>query len=406
MRLRERVLVAGVFLRCVGRLPWRHLVYMARCMRWERPRWHNGRLYVNTFFPPLGSAAFERFLASVIARRRAPYSTYLAVTDACPFRCPHCSYGNHAAGRMDTDRAIELIRQIADLGTVTIGFTGGEPLLREDLSDLVSEATGAGCETILFTTGHGLTPGRALELATAGLGCLMVGMESDDPGRHDAVRGVKGSFAEAVGAVELSLEAGLYTAVSTVAAREKIGDGTIERLVRLGQRMGVHEFRVLEPAATGSLLGGAGAVLTAAESQRLADFHKRWNRRERGPAVCAFSHMESDAMFGCGAGFHHLFIDAAGNVCPCDLTPLSFGNALDEPLEAIWRRMGEVFARPRRGCVMKELGGAVAESAQGGELPLGPEVSCRLCGQLRKTALPTIYRNLWAKRGSSTEISR
>jgi MoaA/NifB/PqqE/SkfB family radical SAM enzyme len=398
MRLRERVLIGQTFLRCLGRLPLRHLLYMARCMRWERPHLHNGRLYVNTFFPPLPSAAFERFLASVIAGRRVPYSTYLAVTDVCPYRCGHCSYGLHTPGRLDTPRMLDLIRQIAALGTVTLGLTGGEPLLREELEDLVSEAAQAGCETILFTTGHTLTPGRAALLASSGLSVMMIGMESDDPAEHDAIRGAAGSFAEGARAVELSLEAGLYTAISTVATREKARNRVIGRMARMARRMGVHEFRILEPAPTGRLLGGEDVTLTEVQSQQLADFHKQWNRRGDGPAVCAFSHLESDAMFGCGAGWHHLFIDAAGNVCPCDLTPLSFGSVLDEPLEAIWRRMGEVFGRPRRGCVMKELGGEIYRTARGAPLPLEPDQSLPLCRTLHPTDLPTIYRNLFAGR--------
>lgn len=400
MRLRERLLIAQTFLRCVGRLPWRHLLYMARCMRWERPRVHNGRLYVNTFFPPLGSAAFERFLDSVIARRRVPYSTYLAVTDACPFRCPHCSYAGRGPAQLTTAQACDLIQQIAALGTVTLGFTGGEPLLRGDLEDLVSDAVQAGCETILFTTGHTLSPARALELASAGLGCVTVGLESDNPSAHDGVRGVGGSFAEAVAAVEHALDAGLYTAVSTVATRDKLQGGVIERMARMTRRLGAHEFRILEPAPTGGWLGGESEILTPDESRQLVDFHKQWNRREKSPAICAFSHLESPAMFGCGAGFHHLFIDAAGNVCPCDLTPLAFGNALEEPLEAIWQRLGETFPHPRRGCVMKELCASIYEAAPTGPLPLDPSASRQLCRQLRPTGLPTIYENLFSRRRS------
>ena len=99
-------------------------------------------MWVNTFFPPYPSAAFDRFLGAVLERRRVPFSTYFAVTDECPYRCPHCSYGKHQKGSLDTEGAKDVIRQIESLGTAMIGFTGGEPLMREDIVELVDYVGG------------------------------------------------------------------------------------------------------------------------------------------------------------------------------------------------------------------------------------------------------------------------
>ncbi|AQT67794.1 Antilisterial bacteriocin subtilosin biosynthesis protein AlbA [Anaerohalosphaera lusitana] len=394
MKLRDWVLLTPIFLRCLGKLPLRHLLYLAKQFRNEQPKRHETGLHVNAFFPPYPSKAFDRFLDSVIERRRVPYSVYFAVTDRCPFDCPHCSYGMHQAGEMGTEEAVEVIEQIKSLGTPTIGFTGGEPLLRDDIVELV-RACGDELASVMFTTGCGLDSQLADELRRAGLGCIMIGMESSDAGEHDAVRGVEGSFEQAIRTVELSRSAGLYTAVSTVATREKVRSGQIEKLARLAGEYGVHEFRVLEPVPTGSFCKQENEVLGSEESERLADFHKRWNRRNKGPAVSGFSYLESDEMFGCGAGFHHLFIDAVGNVCPCDLTPLSFGNVLDESLESIWLRMGETFELPRCGCLMKDICGQTYVLKNAQELPIDPERSLKVCEAVKKDGpLPKVYKNL------------
>ncbi|MBN1846153.1 MAG: radical SAM protein [Sedimentisphaerales bacterium] len=398
MRLRDWITLAPVFFRCIGKLPASHLWYLARQFRSEHPHRHRGRLYVNSFFPPYPSRPFARFLDAVINRRRVPYSTYVAVTDACPYHCPHCSYGRHQKGSLGTGQALEIIRQTKSLGTITIGFTGGEPLLRDDIVELV-ESVGDEVATILFTTGHRLTSDLAGRLRQAGLDCLMIGIESDEAGEHDAVRGVAGSFDEAMAAISLSREAGLYTALSTVATKEKIKNGQVLRLARLAQRRGVQEFRVLEPVPTGNLYANAEQVLSPAESRELAEFHKEWNRKNRGPAISGFSYLESDEMFGCGAGFHHLFIDAVGNVCPCDLTPLSFGNVLDEPLEEIWLKMDEWFDLPRCGCLMKEICTQIADLAKGRKFPLDRQASMNVCNSLeRPGCLPRVYQNLFKGR--------
>jgi len=398
MKLHDWLKLSPVFLKCLGKLPASHLWYLAKQFRNEHPHHHNGRLYVNTFFPPYPSRPFDRFLDAAIERKRLPYSTYFAVTDKCPYNCPHCSYGLHKKGSLPTEQALNVIAQIKSLGTVTIGFTGGEPLLREDIVELVGSVSDE-VATIMFTTGHRLNKELARRLMDADLDCIMIGIESDDPAEHDKVRGGAGSFDEAVKAISISLEAGLYTAISTVGTKEKIQNGQIQKLARLAQSHNVHEFRVLEPIPTGSSYNQKDQVLSEDESKELADFHKQWNRKNRGPAISGFSYLESEEMFGCGAGFHHLFIDAIGNVCPCDLTPLAFGNVLDEPLEKIWLKMGHMFDSPRCQCLMKDICKKTSNLTDSRQLPLDVEQSLELCRAVDKSdKLPKVYKNLFKGR--------
>ena len=398
MKLYEWLTFAPVFWKCFGKLPAKHLLYMAKQVRYENPHAVNGRIHINSFFPPYPSKAFDKFLEAVINGWRVPFSTYFAVTDKCPYKCPHCSYGRHVTGSLDTRQALNVIGQIQSIGTVTLGFTGGEPLLRDDIADLV-KATGDDMATVMFSTGYNLTADLAKKLFNAGLDCMTIGIESDDAEKHDTIRGVKGSFNTALSAIDLSLKAGLYTAISTIASRDKLHSGTLERLAALATERGVHEFRILEPIPTGSFSGENSEVLTPEESRKIAEFHKQSNRKGTGPAIASFAHLESDAMFGCGAGFHHLFIDAVGNVCPCDLTPLKLGNVLEQPLADIWTKMSEWFDLPRCGCLMKRLCTETDAFEDVAQLPLCTARSEELCGRLqRDEKLPQVFANLFKNR--------
>ena len=156
---------------------------------------------------------------------------------------------------------------------------------------------------------------------------------------------------------------------------------------------------MLEPIPTGSFYNQKDEVLSEDESKELADFHKQWNRKNSGPAISGFSYLESEEMFGCGAGFHHLFVDAIGNVCPCDLTPLSFGNVLDEPLEKIWLKMGQLFDLPRCECLMKEICKKTSNLKDSQQLPLDLEKSFDLCQSVNTgDKLPKVYKNLFKDR--------
>lgn len=398
MKLCDWLKFAPVFWKCFGKLPARHLLYMAKQVRYENPHSVNGRVHINSFFPPYPSKAFDKFLEAVLNGWRVPFSTYFAITDKCPYHCPHCSYGKHIRGELGTEQAMEIIRQIKSIGTVTLGFTGGEPLMRKDIADLV-RAAGDDTATVMFSTGCNLTADLAKKLFDAGLDCMTIGIESDDPQKHDTIREVKGSFNTAIQAIELSLNADLYTAISTIGSRDKLYNGTLERLAQLATERGVHEFRILEPIPTGSYSGQDSQILTAEESRQIAEFHKQWNRTGKGPAIAGFAHLESDAMFGCGAGFHHLFIDALGNVCPCDLTPLKLGNVLEEPLYDIWAKMSQWFDLPRCGCLMKKLCTETDVFEDAVQLPLCKEKSSQLCNRLQPDEkLPKVFENLFRHR--------
>ncbi len=397
MRFRDWITLSPLFFRSIGKLPARHLFYLGRQLRNENPQRHNGRLYINSFFPPYPSKAFDKFFDAVLNKKRIPYSTYFAVTPDCPYKCPHCSYGGRGKTRLDTKQVLDVIRQIKSLGTTIIGFTGGEPLLRTDIAELVKEASSE-CATVIFTTGHNLNKALALKLKEAGLDCIMIGIESPNRDEHDRIRGVSGSFNEAVCAIQMARQANLYTAISTIGTKEKILSGQIELLAQLAQRMSVMEFRILEPVATGGSWGKDNVFLDGQQSQRLCDFHKKWNRKKKKPAVAAFSYLESKEMFGCGAGYHHLFIDSSGEVCPCDLTPLSFGNCLTENLESIWTEMGQVFNQPRTSCFMKSLC-RDKSCLKENKLPLEKEKSVSLCQQFAASKeLPKIYANYFKGR--------
>jgi len=383
--------VAKMFWKVAGRLPADHLWYLARRMRDEKPHRFAGKVRINSFFPPFPSLAFDRFCDAVVARKRVPYSVYFAVTGRCPFTCPHCSHGGRRPAELSSAEASKLVVDIKALGACNLGLTGGEPLLRADLEELVAAAAPE-LNTILFTTGAGLDSRRARRLAEAGLGCVTVGMESADPKAHDAVRGSSGSFEAAQAAVAACREAGLYVALSTIATRERITSGELERLRQCAARWGALELRVLSPVATGALAGSAEAMLSPKERSELRAFHVASNSLP-GPAVACFAHLESDELFGCGAGFHHLFVDSGGEVCPCDLTPLSFGNVLEEPLTDLWARMGDLFPLPRRGCLMAQV---ATKIERGVTLPVRRPASLALVPPRDSSQpLPEGYRRLF-----------
>jgi len=163
-----------------------------------------------------------------------------------------------------------------------------------------------------------------------------------------------------------------------------------EGFMRFARSCGAAEVHLLEPSATGKLAGNTEVLLHPQERLRILDFQRQVAEREDLPILSSFTYVESGNAFGCGAGLTHLYIDGSGEVCPCNLVPLSFGNITNEPLIRILDRMGEHFRKPRTCCVGKTLSKHCPE----GRLPLSPEASMKLCEEHlpKRHATPRFFK--------------
>ncbi|MBN2506708.1 MAG: radical SAM protein [Verrucomicrobia bacterium] len=373
-----------------GGMDKRHaLGFLRQWLDGERLTRHGGQWVLNSFLPPFPGPAFNRMFENLLSGRRlSPVSAYLAVTASCPYRCWHCSLKERRTGHLDTGEWRAVIGELHGIGASLIGFTGGEPLTREELPELVAAASGGGAATIVFSSGAVVDAGQVEALRRAGLWSMCVSLDHTDPAEHDRLRGAEGAFDRALALVRLARRAGLYTMIGAVATRRLVEERGYEGLHRLGRELGAHELRLVEPMPCGRLAGaGADTLLTADHVRRLRRFHVETNRAGRRPKVCAFNQVESPELFGCGAGTQHLFIDSAGAVCPCDFTPMSFGRAAAEPLAAIWTRMSEAMGRPRRHCFIQRHHERIRRHAEGG-FPLEPAASLRVCDEVGREPLP------------------
>jgi len=380
------------------RIGWRQRLGAIRfILRWlgrERLTRHRGQWVIGSYMPPFPGRAYDRFFSRVLlGRRLAPHSAFLSLTSDCPADCWHCSLkGRRPATDLTTDQWLDVIAQLHQLGICFIAMTGGEPAMREDLPQLVRAGYEGGAAVEMFTSGIGLTEEKLKALCDAGLWAIGVSLDRTEPDAVNRMRGTAKAFDAALGALEMSRRAGLYTFINAVADREAVVSGEYRRLYDLARRLKLHELRLLEPMPCGRLASaGADCRLQPSQVAELRQFHRDTNHRGRGPKVCAFPEIESPELFGCGAGTFHLFIDPSGNVCPCDFVPLSFGNVVDERLACVVRRMGDAMRQPRRHCFLQTNVAAIQRHAAGHGYPLSPEVSLQVAAESPEEGLPDYF---------------
>ncbi|MGL5576979.1 MAG: radical SAM/SPASM domain-containing protein [Sarcina sp.] len=332
---------------------------------------HEGNFIVNSFLPPLNSKAYNSIAMAVPGEgaeffenhctgiRKAPISTYIAVTGRCMYKCWHCSAKrfiedkNNYKDEISTENMKKIVKDLQNLGVGIIGFTGGEPLLRNDLEEIINHVDERSI-TYLFTNGFGLTLEKAKKLKKAGLFGVGISMDSINESIHDEKRGHKGAYKIAIEAIKNCKEVGLYTMAQTVCTREMLVSKEIFELNKFLKTLKVDEVRILEPIPCGSLLEKNDAILFKDEKRQLIDLHSTLNRNDEYPKVSVFPYIESKDQFGCGAGIQHSYIDNKGAFLPCDFISESFGNVLEEDIEKIWKRMHAKLDKPKSYCYAKK----------------------------------------------------
>jgi MoaA/NifB/PqqE/SkfB family radical SAM enzyme len=309
-----------------------------------------GKQVANSFAPPVGSRPQFRALKGLVKTylygRAFPVAMTFAVTYRCQCKCSHCSAGDHLRNdieELSTKEAKKLIDDGQDLGITILAFTGGEPLLREDIYELISYVDQNKTMPILFTNGLLLTNENVEKLADAGLYSLFVSLDSPDLWEHDRLRGVSGLFETALEGMEKMKSKGVFVGISSYATRTGTHRGLYKKMHKLAIDLGAHNLLLFDCVPTGNLLKDTSEMLIREQREEIYEYSADVFKNRIIPPVSSQSWQNSleayMAGIGCLAGNIQYYVSAYGDVTPCDFAPLSFGNIRREPLRSIWKKM-------------------------------------------------------------------
>lgn len=368
---------------------------------------HEDKYILSTFFPPFPSRSFiENILAvdeptnvftkQIYAKRTAPISIYLCITNKCPNNCVYCSSKNRKDEKeLDKDQWIKVIGDLQDMHTSIIGITGGEPLVREDILDIV-RAINHRSTSILFTSGFNLTLKKAKELKAAGLFGIGISLDSYDKESHNKNRNNDNAYDYALKALRTAREAGLYTMAQTVILKENLDKDRLFKLFKVAKDNGAHEVKILEPILSGNLLKEdnlGNVVYSENHRKKLIDIQHEANKHNEFPKITTFAYTESKERFGCGAGNQHSYISASGELYPCDFVPMSFGNVKEKSIKDLWLDMNSIIGLPKSECFAQKVNREVLKESCG-ILPLSKAKSIIICNKNKSTSFPEYYRDL------------
>ncbi len=323
------------------------------------------RVYMNTFTPYFPSLAYERYVSGILKTVEGtptPVMMNFAVTANCICNCWHCSFSDRTKkNQLSVAELRDAIGQVQELGTSMIGFTGGEPLLRDDMEEILS-IVGDRSMSLMFSTGWGLTRERVRSLKSAGLGIPVVSLDHYDPAKHDKRRGKEGMHAIAIKAIEMYQAEGMYVAVSFVPDHELISDrDELYKTLAFFKSLGVNDMRLTSPILSGHLTDRPEEKLSREDVARVEEVQRFLVKNKGYPACFAYDVFEGEKFYGCGAGFHFIFVDSSGNCCPCDFCSVTLGNMRERPIREIWGEYTKIFRAPGCSCYANAISNSIAE---------------------------------------------
>jgi sulfatase maturation enzyme AslB (radical SAM superfamily) len=247
------------------------------------------KIYTNTFTPYFPSLAYDRFLKGVVSitsGKPLPIVTNFAITPQCPCSCWHCSFSDRSKKDvLSLEQLQKAISDAQDLGSSVIGITGGEPLLRNDLEEIIASIDDRSMP-VMFTTGYKLTKERVKSLKQAGLEIPVISLDHYKGDIHDKGRRKKGIFDYALNAIKLFQDEGFYVAVSFVPNKPLVSDRKeIFKVIDFFKEIGINDMRLTSPILSGQLTARPEEKLSPENVKTIFEIQKN-APEQKGIPVC------------------------------------------------------------------------------------------------------------------------
>lgn len=288
----------------------------------------------------------------------------LHVTSRCNLRCSHCYQSEMHGVEMSLEQICMAVDEVSDTLSawqeayglefdVSSNVTGGEPLLRDDLAEILLHMKERGFSIYLLSNGTLVDRVKALELARIGLEGIQVSIEGPEA-VHDGIRGA-GNYRAAIAGVEALLGAGHSVAMNMTLSALNADD--FFEMAHAAKDMGVHRFGFSRIVPYGSGRDLAQHMLLA---EQVHELYKRISEHDFGEmrivtgdpvASCMlFPDMTKNTgdipLGGCAVGLSGVTFMPDGSILPCRRLPITLGNILTDSFREIWTS-SEVLARIR-----------------------------------------------------------
>ena len=282
-------------------------------------------------------STFEKFVPLVVSWN---------ITRKCNLKCAHCyinATSSDLSGELTTEESKRLIDQIAEVSRPLLILSGGEPLLRKDVYELIRYGTEKGLRMGLGSNGSLIDIVTANKLRNAGVKTVSISLDSNIPAQHDEFRGVVGSWDKAITAVKALRKTGILVQLNTTLTQQNYGQ--IDDIMALAEQIGVEDFHLFFLVPTGRGVKIADISPKLYENMITNTFAKTHKHLLNVRPSCAPQFMRiakgmgldmRQWIRGCIAGLYYCRVYPNGDITPCPYLPVKLGNIREKTFKEIW----------------------------------------------------------------------
>lgn len=268
-------------------------------------------------------------------------------TNRCNMFCKHCyrESGSELYDELSTKEAKKLINEIKYAGFNIMIFSGGEPLMREDILELIRYAEYVGLKPVLGSNGTMLTEKLAYELKNAGIKVIGISLDSMNAEKHDTLREYDGAWKKGIKGMDICRTVGIPFQIHTTVMNwnyYEIGD-----IYNFAVKKNAAAYHLFFLIPTGRALGIESNILKSDEYESLLRkiIEKQRNADIEIKPTCApqFMRMAKEKNIytrfsrGCLAGISYCIIAPNGDIQPCAYLNVPVGNVREDSFYEIWK---------------------------------------------------------------------
>ncbi len=274
------------------------------------------------------------------------------VTSKCNLKCSHCyinANDKNLPDELSTDAAKMLIHQITEVSRPLLILSGGEPLLREDIYEIIRYGADRGLRMGMGSNGMLIDDEVVAKLKDAGMWTVAISLDSSFPQRHDEFRGVKGCWDRAVNAIKSLKRAGIETQVNCTVTQQNYDE--VDDILALAESLGIDNFHLffLVPTGRGTNIEDITPQMYEDMITKTLAKTRKYKLNVKPSCAPQFMRVAKDQgidmsrwVRGCMAGLYYCRIYPSGEVTPCPYLPVTLGNIREESFKDIWFN-SEVF---------------------------------------------------------------
>jgi putative heme d1 biosynthesis radical SAM protein NirJ2 len=269
------------------------------------------------------------------------------ITRQCNLDCSHCyrdARNRPDADELSTEEGLQLIAEIARVGFRVLILSGGEPLMRRDVYELIAAAREQGLRPVFGTNGTLIEPADALRLKDAGLARAGISLDAVDPEYHNELRKSPTAWQDAVAGMKACREAGLPFQINTTVTQQN--QDQLLQITDLAVELGAVGHHVFFLVPTGRGREMAEEMVEARRCEQLLEalLTRQGQVEIEIKPTCApqfiriADHLGVNTRFqtGCLAGRTYCVVTPNGEVQPCPYLPIGVGNVHERPFSEIW----------------------------------------------------------------------